>query len=63
MSQNTRSWLACLCIAAGLLMYRFAHSDHTRMAGTVVVIASFAIFLAWELASRMSDYRAQHKIK
>jgi len=63
MSQNTRSWLACLCIVAGLLLYRFAHSDHTRIAGTVVVVASFAIFLAWELASRMSDYRPQHKIK
>jgi hypothetical protein len=63
MSQNTRSWLACLCIVAGLVEYRFAHSDHGKMAGTVVVIASFAIFLAWELASRMSAYRAQHKIK
>ena len=63
MSQNTRSWLACLCIVAGLVEYRFAHSDHTRMAGTVVVIASFAIFLAWELASRMSDYRSERRIK
>jgi hypothetical protein len=33
------------------------------MAGTVVVIASFAIFLAWELASRMSDYRSERRIK
>ena len=63
MSQNTRSWLACLCIVAGLLVYRFAHSDHGKMAGNVVVVGSLAIFLAWELASRMSDYRGQRRIK
>jgi hypothetical protein len=33
------------------------------MAGNVVVVGSLAIFLAWELASRMSDYRGQRRIK